>query len=77
MTEEQSFKIIQDEIDKLMDKMSRKGVCPHCLSIGMMFRGAALHAGVAGSAETLEVFKDIAADMGGDDMPTPDSDTRH
>jgi hypothetical protein len=52
--------IINTELDKLLAKLERKGVCPCCVATAMMYRAAMQYAEVVGTGEAVELCKEVA-----------------
>lgn len=71
-----AFETINLAIDRLMKQLAAKGVCSCCVAQGLMYRGAFLHAEVAGAEDTVALCLDVA-----DAIEHPDaarvSDTQH
>ena len=71
------FATINREINRLLKRLAAKGICPCCASQAMMFRGAFLHQGVAGTGETVALCLDIADTIELPDDGMPEGHTQH
>jgi hypothetical protein len=74
------FDLINAEIDKLVDKLTRKGVCRCCIANGMLFHGGFLMADTIDESTALEVLDDVAAAIGwhdDDGIAMPTGSTAH
>jgi hypothetical protein len=66
-----AFKVINAEIDRLMKRLTAKGMCPCCVGQGLLYRGAFLHRDAVGTDETVALFLDIVdlIEQPNDEMP--------
>ncbi len=68
--------VIDYEIDLMLRRLQRKGVCPGCTAQGLLWRGGFLHTDFAGAEKTAALCLEIA-----DSIKQPDdaemSDTQH
>jgi hypothetical protein len=76
MNDKVAFKQINREIEELIDKLEAKGVCPCCVGLSLMYRGAFLYAEAVSTDDTVELCEEIADTLlEGDGMP--DGETAH
>jgi hypothetical protein len=76
MDDKDAYKQINREIDRLIDKLEAKGVCPCCVALSMMYRGAFLYAEAASTDDAVELCEEIAGTLlEGESMP--DGGTAH
>ena len=71
--DENRFDQLNSEIDKLLAKLERKGVCPCCAASTMMVRGAMLYRETVSSDEAADLCDEIAEqlreDVADEDVP--------
>lgn len=73
-----AFATIDREINSMVKRLHGRGACPCCISAAMIYRGAFLHAEVAGVEDTISLCMDaIDTIEGPGDGVMPASDTQH
>ena len=78
MSEKDTFDLINREIDRLFDRLEKKGVCPCCAAMGLLYRGSGLYKDVVGGEEAASVCQEIADSICDvDDIAAPTGDTQH
>ena len=67
----EGFKIAHQKIESLLKRLSERGVCSCCAARALAFHAATLAENAVGSAEAIELFEYIIAEMR--ENPVPDT----
>ena len=67
-----SFRIADQKIANLLQRLEDRKVCPCCTAQALAFHAAELAEAVMGTAEAIEMFEDVIAALREHDAPAPE-----
>jgi hypothetical protein len=67
-----SFKIADQKIENLLQRLDDKSVCPCCTARALTYHAAAMAEQTMGSAEAIEMFENIIMAMRERNTPAPE-----
>jgi hypothetical protein len=67
-----SFKIADQKIENLLNRLADKCVCPCCTARALAFNAAAMAEETMGSVKAIEMFEDLISSIREHDTPAPD-----